>query len=97
MHKKLNPVITIFLLIKLLIHLSSSILISGFHRLGKNSFVYLGSAELAAVCSRLGRIPTIEEYLEQTGVLADAGAEVYRYMNFNEIDSYVEKASTVTA
>jgi len=67
------------------------------NRLGKNSFVYLGSAELAAVCSRLGRIPTIEEYLEQTGVLADAGAEVYRYMNFNEIDSYVEKASTVTA
>ncbi|MDP4993761.1 MAG: bifunctional aconitate hydratase 2/2-methylisocitrate dehydratase, partial [Burkholderiaceae bacterium] len=42
------------------------------NRLGKNSFVYLGSAELAAVCSRLGRIPTIEEYLEQTGVLADA-------------------------
>ena len=67
------------------------------NRLGKNSFVYLGSAELAAVCSRLGRIPTIEEYLEQTGVLADAGAEVYRYMNFNEIDSYVEKASTVAA
>ena len=67
------------------------------NRLGKNSFVYLGSAELAAVCSRLGRIRTIEEYLEQTGVLADAGAEVYRYMNFNEIDSYVEKASTVTA
>ncbi len=67
------------------------------NRLGKNSFVYLGSAELAAVCSRLGRIPTIEEYLEQTGVLVDAGAEVYRYMNFNEIDSYVEKASTVTA
>ena len=67
------------------------------NRLGKNSFVYLGSAELAAVCSRLGRIPTIEEYLEQTGVLADAGAEVYRYMNFNEIDSYVVKASTVTA
>ena len=67
------------------------------NRLGKNSFVYLGSAELAAVCSRLGRIPTIEEYLEQTGVLADAGAEVYRYMNFNEIDSYVKKASTVTA
>ena len=67
------------------------------NRLGKNSFVYLGSAELAAVCSRLGRIPTIEEYLEQTGVLANAGAEVYRYMNFNEIDSYVEKASTVAA
>ena len=39
------------------------------NRLGKNTFVYLGSAELAAICSKLGRIPTKAEYLADVGVL----------------------------
>ena len=42
------------------------------NRLGKNSNVYLGSAELAAICSKLGRIPTKEEYMVDMGVLTAA-------------------------
>ena len=67
------------------------------NRLGKNSNVYLASAELAAVCSKLGRIPTVAEYHADMVGLNKAGAEVYRYMNFNEIDSYNEKAKAVDA
>ena len=65
------------------------------NRLGKNSNVYLGSAELAAICSRLGRIPTKEEYMADIGVLNQKAGEVYRYMNFNEIADYQELADTV--
>src|SRR4029453_3226945 len=48
------------------------------NRLGKNSNVYLGSAELAAICARLGRIPTKEEYLADIGVLNRDGSKIYR-------------------
>ena len=65
------------------------------NRLGKNTFVYLGSAELAAICSKLGKIPTIEEYQANIGIINEKGDEVYRYMNFNEIDSYNEVADKV--
>ena len=60
------------------------------NRLGRNTNVYLGSAELAAICSRLGRIPTREEYLEGVGVISDKGEEIYRYMNFDQIEEYRE-------
>ncbi|QDQ25512.1 bifunctional aconitate hydratase 2/2-methylisocitrate dehydratase [Chitinimonas arctica] len=66
------------------------------NRLGKNSNVYLGSAELAAICSKLGRIPTKEEYMAAVGVLDAKSAEVYRYLNFNEIKDYQDVANTVT-
>lgn len=62
------------------------------NRLGKNANVFLGSAELAAVCSRLGRIPTVAEYLEATGVIHADAANIYRYMNFDQIEEYVESA-----
>lgn len=65
------------------------------NRLGKNTYVYLGSAELAAICSKLGYIPTVEEYRENIGIINDKGAEVYRYMNFNEIDRYQSVADEV--
>ena len=65
------------------------------NRLGKNTFVYLGSAELAAICSKLGKIPTIEEYQANIGIINEQGDQIYRYMNFNEIDSYNEVAETV--
>ncbi len=58
------------------------------NRLGKNSNVYLGSAELASICSKLGRIPTREEYLKDMGVLDAASASVYRYLNFDQIEDY---------
>ncbi|MDO4698366.1 MAG: bifunctional aconitate hydratase 2/2-methylisocitrate dehydratase [Pasteurellaceae bacterium] len=62
------------------------------NRMGKGAFVYLASAELAAVCALLGRIPTTEEYLEYVNSLDSDKADTYRYMNFNEIDSYMKKA-----
>jgi aconitate hydratase 2/2-methylisocitrate dehydratase len=65
------------------------------NRLGKNSFVYLGSAELAAICSKLGRIPTKEEYLADMGVLTAASDKVYQYLNFDKISDYTEAAATV--
>jgi aconitate hydratase 2 / 2-methylisocitrate dehydratase len=58
------------------------------NRMGKNTNVYLGSAELAAVCSKLGRIPTEEEYLADMGVLNAKAAEVYQYLNFDQIADY---------
>jgi aconitate hydratase 2/2-methylisocitrate dehydratase len=65
------------------------------NRLGKNSNVYLGSAELAAICSKLGRIPTKEEYLADMGVLTGASDKVYQYLNFDKIAEYTESAATV--
>ena len=50
------------------------------NRLGKNTNVYLGSAELAAICSRLGRIPTREEYMTDMGVINSNGEEIYQYL-----------------
>ena len=65
------------------------------NRLGKNTNVYLGSAELSAICSRLGRIPTQAEYLADMGVINQDGAKIYRYMNFNEMPEFEAKAETV--
>ncbi|MEP7297162.1 MAG: bifunctional aconitate hydratase 2/2-methylisocitrate dehydratase [Burkholderiales bacterium] len=62
------------------------------NRLGKNSNVYLGSAELAAICSKLGRIPTKAEYMEGMGVLTAASASVYQYLNFDKIEEFTAAA-----
>ncbi|ALN80919.1 bifunctional aconitate hydratase 2/2-methylisocitrate dehydratase [Lysobacter antibioticus] len=67
------------------------------NRLGRNTNVYLGSAELAAICSRLGRIPTREEYMADVGVLKADGDKIYRYMNFDQIEDYKTVADTVVA
>jgi aconitate hydratase 2/2-methylisocitrate dehydratase len=67
------------------------------NRLGRNTNVYLGSAELAAICSRLGRIPTREEYMADVSVINSNGAEIYRYMNFDQIEDYKQVADTVAA
>ena len=59
------------------------------NRLGKDTQVYLGSAELAAVCAKLGRIPTVEEYMSIVpSKLAGKEDDVYKYLNFNEIKGY---------
>jgi aconitate hydratase 2 / 2-methylisocitrate dehydratase len=63
------------------------------NRLGKNTFVYLGSAELAAICSKLGRIPTRAEYLADVGALNADSANVYKYMNFDQIEEFNEKVA----
>ncbi|MFZ3141692.1 bifunctional aconitate hydratase 2/2-methylisocitrate dehydratase [Polaromonas sp.] len=65
------------------------------NRLGKNSFVYLGSAELAAICSKLGRIPTKAEYMADMQVLTAASDKVYQYLNFDQVKDYTDMADTV--
>ena len=67
------------------------------NRLGRNSNVYLGSAELAAICARLGKIPSKEEYMADIGVINANGDEIYRYMNFDKIADYKDVADTVAA
>jgi aconitate hydratase 2/2-methylisocitrate dehydratase len=66
------------------------------NRLGIDTRVYLGSAELAAMCALAGRIITKEEYMEQIQVVNAKAAEIYRYMNFDQIPEFVEVAETVT-
>jgi aconitate hydratase 2 / 2-methylisocitrate dehydratase len=56
------------------------------NRLGKNANVYLGSAELSAICSKLGRIPTKTEYLDDVTALNKDSANVYKYMNFDQME-----------
>jgi len=65
------------------------------NRLGKNANVYLGSAELSAICSKLGRIPTQAEYLADMGVINADGSKIYKYLNFDQIEEYVETAKAV--
>ena len=63
------------------------------NRLGDGADVFLASAELAAIASVIGKLPSPKEYLkfmEEINPLAD---EIYRYLNFNEIDNYVESAN----
>ena len=59
------------------------------NRMGPNSKVYLGSAELAALCALLGRLPSVEEYMNLVPKkLAGKADKVYKYLNFNLIDNY---------
>ncbi|WP_295583890.1 bifunctional aconitate hydratase 2/2-methylisocitrate dehydratase [uncultured Lamprocystis sp.] len=67
------------------------------NRLGKNSNVYLASAELAAIASKLGRIPTVAEYQAEMGIIDADKASVYRYLNFDQIEEYAETAKGVAA
>ncbi len=66
------------------------------NRMGKGAQVYLGSAELAAVTAILGRLPTVDEYMNAVvDKLQPAESEIYRYMNFDRIGEYTEKAEGV--
>ena len=62
------------------------------NRLGKGADVFLASAELAAISSILGYLPSIGEYLKYMKEINTMGPEVYRYLNFNEIASYKDAA-----
>ncbi|HVO06482.1 MAG TPA: bifunctional aconitate hydratase 2/2-methylisocitrate dehydratase, partial [Burkholderiaceae bacterium] len=66
------------------------------NRLGRNTNVYLASAELAAIASKLGRLPTLAEYRSEMGVIEADARHVYRYMNFDQIPEYVEAAGAAT-
>lgn len=62
------------------------------NRMGKDAKVYLGSAELAAVCALLGRIPSVEEYLEIVTKKIDPFAgDLYRYLNFDQIAGFADE------
>lgn len=63
------------------------------NRLGNNADVYLASAELSAVVASLGKLPTVAEYLEAVAGIQPMAAEIYRYLNFNELDEYRRAAS----
>ena len=65
------------------------------NRLGKGANVYLSSAELAAVASLLGHIPTHEEYMVFANKIAPMSENIYRYMNFHEIEEYKSIADKV--
>lgn len=60
------------------------------NRLGNGANVFLSSAELAAVCSILGKIPTFEEYMFYAEQISESAQDTYRYLNFNHIKSYQE-------
>jgi aconitate hydratase 2/2-methylisocitrate dehydratase len=57
--------------------------------------VYLGSAELATICSKLGRIPTKAEYLADMGVLTASSGKIYQYLNFDKVKDYTDAAASV--
>ncbi|MDD3448931.1 MAG: bifunctional aconitate hydratase 2/2-methylisocitrate dehydratase [Gammaproteobacteria bacterium] len=65
------------------------------NRMGKDARVYLGSAELSAVCAVLGRIPGVEEYLAHMRGLDPLAGDIYRYLNFHQIAEFKEVADKV--
>jgi aconitate hydratase 2/2-methylisocitrate dehydratase len=66
------------------------------NRMGKGARVYLGSAELAAVCALLGKIPTVEEYLEiVTQKIDPFAADLYRYLNFDQISGFEDEGRVI--
>jgi aconitate hydratase 2/2-methylisocitrate dehydratase len=67
------------------------------NRLGAGAQVYLASAELAAVCSILGHIPTVAEYMEHNREIDQSASDTYRYLNFDQVPRYADEASKVTA
>ena len=62
------------------------------NRLGDGANVYLTSAELASVGGILGRLPTVEEYMEYATKINSMSSEIYRYMNFDQIESFQKSA-----
>jgi aconitate hydratase 2/2-methylisocitrate dehydratase len=67
------------------------------NRLGKDAQVYLGSAELAAVCALLGRLPNVQEYLDIVGKKINPFAgDLYRYLNFDQITGFEDEGRVVS-
>jgi len=66
------------------------------NRMGKNARVYLGSAELAAVCAKLGRMPMPDEYLAIVkDKIAPLSENIYRYLNFNQMSDYIRPGKVI--
>jgi len=62
------------------------------NRLGNGADVYLSSAELAAIASILGRLPSVEEYMEFVGKIDTMSPEIYKYLNFDQMPEFVTSA-----
>lgn len=66
------------------------------NRMGKGAQVYLGSAELSAACALLGRIPTIEEYMDVVAnKINPFASELYRYLNFDQIPDFEDEGRVI--
>ena len=66
------------------------------NRMGKGAQVYLGSAELAAVCALLGKIPTVEEYMAVVKEkIAPFENDLYRYLNFDQIENFEDEGRVI--
>ena len=65
------------------------------NRMGKDSQVYLSSAELAAVVAVMGKLPTVEEYMEAVKHLEPMADDIYRYLNFHQLGEYKSIADEV--
>jgi len=65
------------------------------NRLGDGANVYLASAELAAVAALEGKLPSVEEYMAYAKKIDSMASDIYRYLNFDQMDNYVAKAATV--
>jgi aconitate hydratase 2 / 2-methylisocitrate dehydratase len=66
------------------------------NRMGKDARVYLGSAELAAVCALLGRLPTVQEYLDIVATRIHPFADdLYRYLNFDQIAGFEDEGRVI--
>jgi len=59
-------------------------------RMGDDTSVYLGSGELAAITAKLGKLPTVAEYLAEMAKVASASGEIYRYLNFDQLAEYAK-------
>ena len=67
------------------------------NRLGKNTNVFLASAKLTVIASKRGHLPPVADYHEAMGIVNKDGAAIYKYLNFNQIEEYMENAKGVTA
>ncbi|ANG65252.1 bifunctional aconitate hydratase 2/2-methylisocitrate dehydratase [Marinobacterium aestuarii] len=65
------------------------------NRLGNGANVYLASAELASIAAVMGKLPSVDEYMEYAQRINSMSGDIYRYLNFHEMDKYVKSASTV--
>jgi aconitate hydratase 2/2-methylisocitrate dehydratase len=66
------------------------------NRLGDGADVYLASAELSAIASILGKLPTVDEYMEYAKGLDTMAEDIYKYLNFDQIESFQNSADQVT-
>jgi len=65
------------------------------NRLGDGADVFLASAELAAVAALEGKLPTVAEYMDYAKKIDSMAGDIYRYLNFDQMEAYVGKASSV--